>query len=47
MEYSKVPMAYPLLSWLSSLEANLLHISMIDTKKLLMISPTLRGQGVE
>ena len=44
MGYLTVPAVYPLLQWLSSLGANLLHISMIDIKKLLMFSFRL---GVE
>ena len=42
MGYLKVPMVCPLLQWLSSLGANLLHISMIDIKKLLLISLKVR-----
>ena len=42
MGYLKVPAVCPLLQWLSSLGANLLHISMIDKKELLLISLKVR-----
>ena len=42
MGYLKVLAVCPLLQWLSSLGANLLHISMIDIKKLLLISFKVR-----
>ena len=38
----KVPAVCPLLQWLSSLSANLLHISTIDINKLLLISLEVR-----
>ena len=38
MGYLKMLAVCPLLQWLSSLGINLLHISMIDIKKLLLIS---------
>ena len=37
MGYLKVPTVCPLLQCLSSLGANLLHVSMIDINKLLII----------
>ena len=42
MGYLKVPVVGPLLQWLSSLGANLLHISTIDIKKLLLVSLKVR-----
>ena len=42
MGYLKVPTVCPLLQWLSSLSANLLHISTIDINKLLLISLEIR-----
>ncbi|KAK9997656.1 hypothetical protein SO802_022342 [Lithocarpus litseifolius] len=46
MGYLTVPAVCPLLQWLSSLGANLLHISMIDIKKLLLISLEVRCEVI-